>query len=318
MTFLQAGEHQIGFEDYYKEISNTEKNSKNIFICKSPVMKVLNDKINSLALLPSSVLILGASGTGRTTVAREIFERNNDNHSKQFIKLTCYGLDQNIIEEKLFGNNETKGLLDNSENDTLFIKGLECLDLNLQKKLMTYLSSRKDDKPLPRLICSASENLSQKVKEEQFLQELFEFLSQNFLILPTLSERSEDVPFFISLFNKQNNLKTSMSENALQVLKAHFWKGNITELKKTCLQLSILCSNKEFIATEDLYMINKEQFSMEKNIKYNPNVSLEKLINDYIQLSLNHFQSKRKSAEALGISVKTIYNKIKTGSISSY
>ena len=239
-------------------------------------------------------MILGASGTGRTTTALEIFNGNYNNISKHFIKFVCYGLDQDIIEKKLFGEKDHDGLLMSGENNTLFIKGIECFNPLLQKKILSHLLNHQKRETLPRLICSSSEELSQKVKESQFSQGLFKILSQNLLILPLLSERLEDIPFLISSFNEQNGFKGCISEKALQALNLHSWKGNITELKNLCMQISILHPDKELIAEEDLPTIGKKNNYVKSTINYNPNVNLEALINHYIQMSLDHFKSKQK------------------------
>ena len=317
MIFLQAGQEQVGFEERYKEQLLNKDFYHSVFIAESPVMKILHEKIKTLASLSSSVFILGAGGTGRETVAREIFSNSENKDSKHFIKFACYGLNQNTIEKKLFG--EKKGeeaLLNSHPSKTLFIKGIEHFGLYLQNKFLSYLLDYDKKETLPRLICSSSEELSKKLKEGHFSQNLFEVLSQNLLILPSLAERAEDIPFLISFFNKQNGFKASINKKVLEVLQSHSWKGNIKELRNICLQLSILYADKDFITEEDLSMIKREALSVERNIQYDPKLSLEKLINYYIQLSLDHFQSKKKSAKALGISVKTIYNKIQKGYIA--
>ena len=313
MIFLQAGQNQKGFKNYYTNGLTKTQDANSVFVSESPVMKIIYEKMRSFSLSSSPVLILGAGGTGREATAREIF--SNNSLSKNFIKFVCYGLDHSWIEKQLFGEDETQGLLNCGRDNTLFIKGLECWTHRLQNKFLFYLLNRKNEEIKPRLICSSSEELSKKVKEGHFSQDLFELLSQNFVILPPLSERVEDIPFLISLFNQQNAFRGCITQNALQALKSYSWKGNITELKNICLRMSVLYTDKRFIDEEELFVISTEDSSIERIVKYNPNLSLENLINYYIQLSLDHFKSKKKSAKALGISVKTIYNKIKTGCV---
>ena len=315
MIFLQAGYNQMGFEAHYTNHLAKTKDTKFVFVSESPVMKRIYEKIMSFSLSSSPVLILGAGGTGREATAREIF--NNDSYSKNFIKFVCYGLNHSGIEKKLFGENNKQGLLHCGMDNTLFIKGLESWTTWLQNRFLFYLLNDKNGKTKPRLICSSSEELYRKVKEGHFSQDLFEILSQNFVILPSLSERAEDIPFLISLFNQQNAFKACITQRALQSLKSHSWMGNITELKNVCLQMSVLYTDKGFIDKEDLPIIGMEDSSIEKTVRYNPNLSLQNLIDYYIQISLNHFKSKKKCAKALGISVKTIYNRINAGKINA-
>lgn len=316
MTFLHAGHNQMAFEDHYESVQSEEMGSLCVFVAESPVMRSIHGKIRSFASSISPVLILGAGGSGRTTVAREIFNADKAGHFKYFIKFACYGLNEKAIEKKLFGEGGEQGLLNCGSDTVLFIKGLDYWTPLLQQKALVHIMEHENKFRLPRLVCSAGEKFSQRVKEGGFSQDLFEIISQNLLILPRLSERTEDIPFLISLFNSQNSFQGGINQKAMKILESRYWEGNINELKNICLQISILHSGKDLISEEDIsQLINKKAQIAEKVVKYNPNLSLDELINCYIQLSLNHFQSKRKSAKALGISVKTIYNKIKDGQV---
>ena len=311
---LQSGEKQVFFENQNINLQD-ELQTKELFIAESSVMKNIYQKIQYLAYKNSSVLILGARGTGCKTTAKHIFLENKYNKSNQFIELSCYGLAHSFIDKKLFGTDTLKALLSIGSEHTVFIKGIELWTAFLQDKLLSYLLQNKNSSHLPRLICCGADSLSNKVQEGGFSQELFNLLSEDLLILPLLSERKEDIPFFVSLFNKKNGFKGHLSHEAFQLLKSHYWNGNISELRNVCLQISILYAEKDSISREDLSLIVKDRSLEATEIKYNPNISLDNIINHYIELSVKHFNSKRESAKALGISVKTIYNKIKSGDI---
>lgn len=313
MTFLRSGQNQISLNENQVDFQNKTIHEDFVFIAKSSVMKLVHNKIKKLAFSSSPVLILGDSGSGKTTVAREIFNENRINSLNKFIKIFCSGLNQETIEAKLFGDVKQKGLLNCGSKNTLFIKGLDCWSPSLQKRFLSHVLNHKNKSNLPRLICSVGESFSRKVKEGHFSHKLFEILSQNLLMLPSLSERQDDIVDLIGIFNKEHNFYGHITSNALQVLKSHNWKENITELKNVCLQISILLAGKEYVIEKHLDEIIPQETPL---TSYNPEMSLEDLINNYIQMSLIHFQSKKKSAQALGISVKTIYNKIKTGRVS--
>lgn len=313
MTFLSTGQDQASFGESYKDFKTDDGHSKSVFVSESPIMKMTNEKIDLLSGSSSPVLILGSEGSGRSQTAYEIFHRKKSLHSKNFIKLICYGVNSTNIEEDLF-NEENTSLLQIGPENTLYIKGVEVWPSDLQRKFLSYISHDKNRKKLPRLICSAEDSLSQKVKEGQFSQELFKVLSQNLLVLPSLSERLEEIPLLIDVFNKQNGFNGHFTEEAIRLLKSYHWEKNIKELKDLCFHIFILYSDKDFITEEDLSVFkNKKVFGC--SFEYDPHLSLEDIINQYIQMSLDHFQSKKESAKALGISVKTIYNKIKSGSI---
>ena len=312
---LQMGEKQVCFESHNTDISHNTKKLKEVFIAESSVMKSIHRKITDLAYENSAVLILGARGTGCKTVAQHIFYENKYNNINKFVELSCYGLAHTLVDKKLFGAEDlSTGLLSMGSENTLFIKGLELWTDRLQNKMLAYLSLNKNSESTPRLICYGTDVLSKKVQEGNFSQELFTLLSENLLILPLLSERKEDIPSFVSLFNEKNGFEGHLSYNALQLLLSHSWIGNIPELKNVCLQMSILYAEKDLINKEDLSLIISKSVESSE-IKYNPSISLEDMINRYIELSIKHFKSKRASAKALGISVKTIYNKIKSGDV---
>ena len=313
MIFLQTGLNQPEFGR--EQISHDTHSLDFVFISKSPVMKMVYKRIKELSYKTSPILILGERGTGRSTVAQETFDNNGVNKDPHnFIQLFLHGLDQNIVEKTLFSTEN--GLLNRGTDKTLFIKGIEYLNLELQEKLLSYLLDHQNRAKLPRLICSSSEKISQKVKSFQFYPELFSFLSKNLLILPLLSERKEDILPLISLFNKQNDFKGNLSASALKALTLYDWPGNITELQDICSAISMFYPDKKHITEKELSLNNAGNNKiLEKIVKYDPQITLESIINKYIQMSLKHFQSKSKSAKALGISVKTIYNKIKTGHV---
>ena len=309
MSLLQAGCNQFGFETEIKK-GKMESHDGFIFIAESPIMKKLHQQIKLLSDIDTPVLILGDSGTGRTRTAYEIFYNSRNKTQNEFIKFVCHGFDQSYIEEKLFGN---QGLLYKGSEVTLFIKGIEYLESPLQFRLLSFLLNPLNKKDLPRLICSSGDSFP--TKGGCFSDSLFEALSQNILFLPALAERVEDIPYFISYFNSKNTFFGNFNEKALQILMSHRWEGNIKELQNICFQISVLHRDKEVITETELNMIERGETSLLKGICYEPDLTLEKLVNHYIQLSLDHFQSKRESAKALGISVKTIYNKIQSGHV---
>ena len=106
-------------------------------------------------------------------------------------------MNESFIEKSLFGGEKEKGLLRSGSDFTLFIKDLECLEVFLQDKLLFFLLNNQNEQFLPRLICSAKENFSEDVKKEIFSPRLFDLLSKDILVLPSLSERKE---IFLSHF----------------------------------------------------------------------------------------------------------------------
>lgn len=106
-----------------------------------------------------------------------------------------------------------------------------------------------------------------------------------------------------------------MDSGVLDTLKHYSWKGNIRELKNLCERLSVVCSGQKSIRVSDLHLNIRESGELPLFVKYNPKINLEKIKNLYIRLAVEHFQCKKRAVMALGISVKTIYNKKMEGTL---
>ena len=315
MVLLQSGRKQELFEAQ-NNTKNQQQKAQSAFIAESDLMKHIHNKIRNISHTKRNVLILGAEGTGRSATAYEVFYHNKN--SKEFVQIDCKNLTSHLLNQMLFGDKNSKSyksLLNLGENKTLYIKNIDLMSLDMQKKLYFYLSTQGTRKKHPRLIVSSGESLSQKIQDKLFFQDLFNIISEDLIILPLLKERQQDIFSLLSYFNKKNNFKGCFNNKALDFLNSYEWYGNITELKNICLKLSILYHEKDIITKKDLSYIIKDLSTEVIDIKYSPNLTLNDVINLYIEKSLVHFKCKKRSASALGISVKTLYNKIKIGAI---
>lgn len=317
MIVLNSGRKQELFND--TQSSQRKEIIKPVFIAESSVMKNIHNKIKNLAHAKSNLLILGDEGTGRQSTAYEVFYQNKYPQSeREFFIIDCQGMAPHLIEQKLFGDKYSKSytsLLSSNENNTIYLKNINFLNLNLQKKIYSYLTKEKTYNR-PRLISSSNELISKKIQSKKFLQELFNILSEDLIILPLLKERQKDISHLISFFNKKNHFKGFFDSEALEFLQSYSWYGNIIELKDMCLKLSILYHEKDIISKKDLSHIIRDLSAEAVDIKYNPNLTLNNIMNLYIEKSLEHFGCKKSAARALGISIKTLYNKLKIGVVS--
>lgn len=318
MVVLHAGKKQELFNE--NQDFQSKQSLKPVFIAESSLMKKIYNKIKNLSHTKSNLLILGEEGTGRQAVAYELFYQNKYFEGrKEFFKIDCKRLAPHLIEQRLFGDKYSKSykaLLNSDESNTIYIKDIDLLNLDLQKKLYSYLSKNNSASHRPRLISSSNELVSNKIQDKKFLQELFNLLSEDLIILPLLKERHEDILPLISFFNKNNHFKGHFDSQAFDFLHSYHWHGNIAELKNVCLKLSILYHEKDIVRKKDLSHVIKDLSTQTVDIKYSPNLTLNDVVNLYIEKALQHFGCKKASAEALGISVKTLYNKIKIGAVS--
>ena len=318
MIVLHAGRKQDLFNETNR--SQSKNRVRPVFIAESGIMKSIYGKIKNISHTKSNLLILGDEGTGRTSTAYEVFYQNEYPQSnREFLEINCKGLAPHLIDQKLFGDNYSKSykpLLNSNTNNTIYMKNIDLLNLDLQKKLYSYLSKTSSSSNRPRLISSSNESISKKIQNKKFLQELFNLLSEDLIILPLLKERQEDIFPLIFFFNEKNHFKGTFDHQAFDFLHSYSWYGNISELKNICLKLSILYHEKDIINKKDLSFLIKDLSAESIDIKYSPNLTLNDILNLYTEKALAHFGCKKTCAAALGISIKTLYNKIKTGAVS--
>lgn len=135
--------------------------------------------------------------------------------------------------------------------------------------------------------------------------------------MPELSERREDIPDLFAHFLREEGFLGEADSEALQILQSANWSGQADELKSLAQKLCARSDGRGSIQASDLPSRLKELSEAAPDyIKYDPEVSLESLKNQYIKLALQHWQCKKRAAKALGISVKTIYNKETLGALA--
>ena len=303
-------ELQVGNQFFFEKAAL--KNEE--LFSESTAMQALKHEMEWINQTGSPVLILGKPGSGKELIARELF-RNHSNQTHSFLKVDINSLNREEVSENLFDGYEhpVKGFLSKFTGNTLCVKGLENLDFSLQLKILRVLKSPElkalQESLKIRLLFTAHSDLLEKVKEGWFHEELFSYFSRHLLFVPELRERRGDIQKLFYYYLSQSGFKGAVEGKVFDVLRNYAWRRNVTELKELCLRLSSLCTGEESIVVSHLPLSIREARELPLTIKYNPKVKLEKIKNWYIKLAVDHFQCKKKAARALGISVKTIYNK---------
>jgi transcriptional regulator with GAF, ATPase, and Fis domain len=244
-----------------------------------PLLEVL-DQVTRVAVVDSSVLILGETGTGKELIAYHIhrLSRRKDN---PFIKVNCAALPLNLVESELFGHEKGAftgaagkriGRFELAQNGTLFLDEIGDMPLDIQVKLLRVLQEKEIDrvggeksiKINVRIIAATNKNLEQEVAEGRFRLDLFYRLNIFPITLPPLKARKQDinllVDFFINKYAKLYNMNVrSISKSALSDLMNHDWPGNIRELENQvercvvsartdCIESVYITKSKELIA----------------------------------------------------------------------
>jgi len=220
----------------------------------------------------STVLITGESGTGKDLVAKAIHYAS-DRANAPFMNITCSALPETLLESELMGHERgsftdarslKKGLFELADAGTLFLDEIGDMGVLLQAKLLRFLQEKtfkrvggvKDITVDVRIVAATNRDLTKAVKEGRFREDLYYRLKVIPINLPTLRERKEDIPHlvnaFIDTFNQEFKKTTkSVSEEAMDRLKAYSWPGNVRELRNV-VERAMILENKSELGLRDL------------------------------------------------------------------
>lgn len=221
-------------------------------IGNSRAMQALYKEIGRVAATPVTVLIRGATGTGKELIARAIYQ-HSDRAGKPFIAVNCAAIPQSLIESELFGHERGAftgahsrriGRFEQANGGTLFLDEVGDLPIETQPKLLRVLQERHfqrvgGDESIHtdvRVIAATHRDLETAIKEKEFREDLLFRLSVVTIRLPTLSERLDDIPelvrYFIRRYAAEMGIENpSIQPDAVSLLQQHAWPGNVRELE---------------------------------------------------------------------------------------
>jgi two-component system nitrogen regulation response regulator NtrX len=237
-----------------------------------PLMKKLGKDILKTAPTNATVLIYGESGTGKELIARSIHDHSL-RAKEPFIQVNCAAIPEELIESELFGHEKGSftgaterqtGKFEQADSGTIFLDEIGDMSLRTQSKVLRVLEegevqkvgSNKVAKVDVRVIAATNKDLKRAIQAGQFRDDLFFRLNVVPLISPALRDKREDIPLLVEYFSKafaeENNFKRkSFAPEALQVLTAYSWKGNVRELRNVVERLLIM-SDHDIISRVDL------------------------------------------------------------------
>ncbi|HVM51434.1 MAG TPA: sigma-54 dependent transcriptional regulator [Candidatus Acidoferrum sp.] len=227
----------------------------------SRVMQNLYKDIGRAAATPATVLIRGATGTGKELIARAIYQ-HSDRADKPFIAVNCAAIPETLLESELFGHERGSftgaqarriGRFEQAHGGTIFLDEIGDLNANTQSKLLRVLQEKciqrlGGDATIPvdaRVLAATHRDLEAAIKERAFREDLYYRLSVVTIQLPALSERAEDIPdlvkFFIQRYGREYGLETpSIQSEAIAFLQTQPWPGNVRELENVIRQALLL------------------------------------------------------------------------------
>jgi DNA-binding NtrC family response regulator len=300
-------------------------------IGSGPAMQAVFDLVKRVAPSNASVVIAGESGTGKEVVAHAIHDLS-PRKDKPFVALNCSAIPATLIESELFGyergaftgaEQRRLGNFELAHEGTLFLDEIGDLPLELQAKFLRVIEDRKfrrlggraEVEVDVRVICATHRDLKEEIRQGRFREDLYFRLHVFTIQLPPLRDRREDVPLLVQHFIEKFNAETGkrvqgVAPGALAILRGYAWPGNIRELRNTVERAMILVDG-EVIGEEQLPPDMQASLPEAATLRMPLGIPLDRVEKEYILASLQKSGgNKARTAEALGISEKTLYNKL--------
>lgn len=293
----------------------------------SEVSKQLYDYVRLVAPTPMSVLILGASGTGKEYVAHRIHELSQ-RKDKPFFALDCGAIPKDVAASEFFGHakgaftgavTDKKGAFEVANGGTLFLDEVGNLSYDVQVQLLRAIQERKI-RPLGstkeidvdiRLVCATNENLEKAVAEGTFREDLYHRINEFTIYMPALKDRGTDIFLFANLFLRLANEELGRNiigfdAKASEMLMRYEWPGNLRELNNVVKRSVLLCRGDK-IGVEQLNMSMTNTSTRPKDLSlHNIDEEKERILSALRSCGGN----KSKAAILLGVDRKTLYNKL--------
>ena len=316
-----------------KQLGN--KHSFENIIGKSKVILQAIELAKKVSQTDTTVLLTGETGVGKEVFAQSIHQASN-RCKNNFVAINCSAFSKELLENELFGHKtgsftgatkDQKGLLDEANKGTIFLDEIGEMHIELQAKILRVIENQEfikigDSKPTKidvRIIAATNRDLEKEIENGNFREDLFYRISVFQIQIPALRNRKEDIEMLVNYFVKYFSIKAnkkieSISQEALQLLKNHNWKGNIRELKNVIERSSIL-ADTNIIDTDSLPIDiqNNTLLSSSNQLSAFDLASAEKL---HILKVLNYTKgNKTETAKLLNIALTTLYRKLADYSI---
>jgi len=313
---------------------STERIAYGELVGSSDSIRKIYTLIEQVAPSSASVLITGESGTGKELVARTIHNMS-PRREKPFVAINCSAIPETLMESELFGHEKgaftgaasrRQGCFEIADSGTLLLDEIGEMPAVLQAKLLRVieeravrrLGSRKEIEVDVRLLAATNRMPQQAVSEGKLRDDLLYRLNVFSIHLPSLRERKEDLPILAQhlvtqLAEKHGRPARYLSRAALEALQFHSWPGNVRELRNVIERAVIICSGEQI---ERHYFApypidQRERMRSEDMLSLPVGTPLEEVERQMIMRTLQKTKNnKTRAAELLGISLKTLHNKL--------
>ncbi len=303
-------------------------------IGRGPPMRDLFETIAMVAPSEATVLIVGASGTGKELIANAIHQ-NSPRKEKPFIKVNCAALPETLLESELFGHEKgaftgaiarKQGRFQLAHTGSIFLDEIGEMSTTTQSKILRVLQEREFE-PLgsshtvkvdTRVIAATNKNLEEEIQADRFREDLYYRINVVTLEVPPLRERREDISlladFFLKRYAEKNRrLIKGFTPRAMDLVMRHTWPGNVRELENV-VERAVIMARTDMISEAELPDAFKQldQEAEKTGIDLTPGRSLKEMEREMILRTLEDSGGNRtRTAEILGISRRTLQLKLK-------
>jgi len=338
-----------GIKDLTEKLLEAEKKIRELtykykpddIIGESEKIKEVKTQVLRAARVPATVLLRGESGTGKELFAYSIHAQS-DRNNKEFIRVNCAALSDTLLESELFGYEDgaftgakkggKKGLFEQSNGGTIFLDEISEISMGSQAKLLRVLQEKEIIRVGGnhsilidvRIIVATNADLIASVKEGKFREDLFYRINILPIFIPPLRDRKEDIlllikRFIVKINNEYGRNIGNISNDAVKVLMDYNWPGNVRELENVIGRSIINMNfNEQIIEAYHLPQLHSPIYAVTASSEdYNAqeienlNIIIEKAESDYIRNAYIKFnKNKTKTANKLGISIRTLYYKM--------
>lgn len=297
-------------------------------VTAAPEMAKVARTIERVADTNVSVMLLGASGTGKELLARGLHQASA-RRGGGFVAINCAAIPENLLEAELFGYEKgaftgavrtTEGKIELAHGGTLFLDEVGDIPLALQVKLLRFLQERVIEriggrKPIAvdtRIVCATHQNLEAMIAEGTFREDLYYRLAEIVVRIPALAERPGDpallAKHFLGRFAREMNPQVKgFAPGALAAIEAWPWPGNIRELENR-LKRAVIMADGKFVSAEDLDLVGNEADALPVNLKAAREEADRRAIRKALARADNNISG---AARLLGISRPTLYDLLK-------
>ncbi len=311
-----------------------------VLVGSSPAMQAVHRLISRIAPTDSTVLILGETGTGKELAARTIFQQSR-RCDMPFVPVNCGALSENLVESELFGHRkgaftgadrDHRGLFEVANGGTVFLDELGELNKNIQVKLLRFLESGEirrvgESEPFKtdvRVLCATNRDLRAMIEQDEFREDLYFRINTFEIRLPALRERREDIPelarHLLSRAARRplDQVAELLTPEAIDALLEHDWPGNVRELANV-MEHAFILSGGGAILPEHLPQSVRQPRRISVPVAAAasggcsppPARTLREIEMEHLLRVLEkHGGNKPAAAAELGISLKTLYNKL--------